>query len=82
MADWQGIALVISSTTALLAVGAPFALRVWEERDRRKLEKKKQIEEHLFFVLDNYSKQWSGFFAWQNRASASLRSGKAITDDD
>lgn len=53
--DYQGIALVISSTTALLAIAAPFALRWWEERGRQGRAKKKKLEQHLFFVLDNYA---------------------------
>ena len=74
MPDFQGIALIISSTTALLAVGSPFGLRWWEERDRRKREKRDQIEERLFFALENYQDQAAGVTAFFNEYRDQLQS--------
>lgn len=58
--DYQGIALVISSTTALVALGVPVLQRFLDNRDRRRRAKKEQIEDHLFFILDNYRDQLWG----------------------
>jgi hypothetical protein len=80
--DWQGLALTISTTTALLAVGAPFALRWWEERDRQRREKKAQIEQHLFFVLENYALQWVKFYNWQSRYANADRNNDPLPEYD
>ena len=85
MWDAQGVALVIASTTSLMALGVPFVQRLLEDRDRRREAKKDQLEGLLFFVLNNYAAQRAALdkhmfdtFVWQ--VTNDLTSWKAIAE--
>ena len=58
----EGIALIISTGTNLLALGVPALKARWESRRSRRQVRKDEIERLLFFVLCNYHEQAAGIY--------------------